>query len=104
MKDILIAGHRILTTDDVADAVIGYARALVSNGATDLVEFPTLYNGEAGRCTLLLGTGSLAVVDADMVLAPSLADADAACAEIDRRTKALPIPTISGPAGSAGAS
>ena len=25
MKDILIEGHRILTTDDIADAVLAYA-------------------------------------------------------------------------------
>ncbi len=89
MKDILIAGHRILTTDEVADAVIDYAQKLVSKGDTDVVEFPTLYDGEAARCMLLLGTGSLAVVDAAVVLAPSLRDADEACAEIDRRAHAL---------------
>lgn len=89
MKDILIAGHRILTTDEVADAVIEYARKLTSTGHTDVVEFPTMYDGETAHCTLLLGNDSLAVVDATGVIAAPFADADQACAEIDRRAGAL---------------
>jgi len=89
MKDILIAGHRILTTDEVADAVIGYARKLVSTGRTDVVKFPTVYDGESAQCALLLGSGSLAVVEAGVVMSPSFADAGDACAEIDRRADAL---------------
>ena len=42
MKDILIEGHRILTTDNIADAVLAYAassprvmrRSAASHGAT----------------------------------------------------------------------
>ncbi|GAA3911776.1 hypothetical protein [Microbacterium invictum] len=89
MKDILIDGHRILTTDEVADAVIEYARKLLVAGYSDIVEFPTVHDGELARCSLLLGSGSLAVVDAGVVMSSSFGDADQARAEIHRRADSL---------------
>lgn len=90
MKDILIDGHRILTTDDIADAVITYARLLLERGKTDVVEFPSIHDGAHANCAMLLGgSGSLAVVEAPMSLPDKSMGSDGACAEITRRTDAL---------------
>ncbi len=89
MKDILIDGHRLLTTDAIADAVIDYAWQLYGAARSDVVTFPTLHDGEISRCSLLLTPATVvAVVDAD-VLPPHLPGADDACAEIARRADAL---------------
>ena len=55
MKDILIEGHRILTTDDIADAVLAYARVLLERGTADIVEFPSIHDGSPTLCSLLIG-------------------------------------------------
>lgn len=90
MKDILIDGHRLLTTDEIADAVIAYAKLLHGAEETDVVDFPTVHDGELSQCSLLLsGHVAVAVVDATDVLAPSLPGADDALAEIERRAAAL---------------
>lgn len=89
MKDILIEGHRLLTTDEIAEAVIDYARLLHDNARSDVVDFPALHDGELSHCSLLLtpATG-LAIVDAD-VLPPSLPGSQAAREEISRRADVL---------------
>ncbi|MEO2134266.1 MULTISPECIES: hypothetical protein [unclassified Microbacterium] len=90
MKDILIEGHRILTTDDVADAVLTYAQRLNQAGSTDIVEFPSIDDGALSVCRMLLGSGiPVAVLDATTSLASDILGADRACAEISRRTAAL---------------
>lgn len=90
MKDILIEGHRLLTTDEIADAVIDYARLLHVAERTDVVEFPTLHDGELSQCSLLLSEHvAVAVVDAAAVLPPTLPGAEGARAEISRRADAL---------------
>lgn len=89
MKDILIGGQRLLTTDEIADAVIDYAWQLSGAARSDVVSFPTLHGGEISHCSLLLTPATVvAVVDAD-VLPPHLPGADDACAEITRRADAL---------------
>jgi hypothetical protein len=90
MKDILIDGHRLLTTDRIADAVISYAMLLHGADETDVVDFPTVHDGELSHCSLLLsGHIAVAVVDAAAVLAPALPGADEASAEIERRAEVL---------------
>lgn len=90
MKDILIEGHRILTTDDVAEAVLTYAQRLMESGATDIVEFPSIDAGAPSRCRMLLGNGMpLATLEATTALASDIDGADLACAEITRRTLLL---------------
>ena len=89
MKDILIDGHRILTTDEVADAVVDYARVLQYHGRVDVVHFPSIHDGELSRCSMLLGSGLLAVVEAPVAISATVLGADRACAEIVRRADAL---------------
>lgn len=90
MKDILIEGHRILTTDEIADAVLGYARVLIERGGTDIIEFPSFHDGSPTLCSLLLGgTGVMAVVDAPLALSSPVGGADLARDEIVRRADLL---------------
>jgi len=89
MKDILIEGHRILTTDAVADAVLSYAKRLLETGSTDIVEFPSIHDGAPSVCRMLLGSGiPLATLEATTALPVVIDGADRACAEIERRTAA----------------
>lgn len=90
MKDILIEGHRILTTDEVADAVLNYARLLLEHNRTDIVEFPSIHDGSLTQCSILLGgAGAIAVIEASVALPPQVLGADRAHAEIARRADAL---------------
>lgn len=90
MKDILIEGHRILTTDDIADAVIAYARLLAARGSADVVEFPSIHDGAPALCSLLIGGASvMAIVDAPLALSAPVGGAEAARDEILRRADAL---------------
>ena len=90
MKDILIEGHRILTTDDIADAVLSYALALRDRGGNDIVEFPSIHDGNPTLCSLLLGgSGAMAVVDAPLALSAPVGGAELAYDEITRRAEAL---------------
>jgi hypothetical protein len=58
VKDIFFAGHRVLTSDEIADAVIQYAAALVSAAGADVVTFPAFNDGEPVECSLLIGCGA----------------------------------------------
>lgn len=90
MKDILIEGHRILTTDALADAVLMYAKGLRDAGSTEIVEFPSIHDGAPTVCRMLLGAGiALTTLEATTALASDVPGADAACAEIAHRTAAL---------------
>lgn len=90
MKDILIEGHRILTTDEIADAVLAYALVLRERGGSDIVEFPSIHDGNPTLCSLLLGgSGVLAVVDAPFALSTPVGGAELAWHEITRRAAAL---------------
>ncbi len=90
MKDILIEGHRILTTDALADAVLAYAQRLLETGSTDIVVFPSIHEGALSECRMLLGAGiPLATLQATTALASDVPGADAACIEIAHRTAAL---------------
>lgn len=90
MKDILIEGHRILTTDAIADAVLHYARALFDHRATDIVTFPSMHDGSLSQCSMLLGgTAPVAVVEAYMDLPITIHGAESARVEIERRADAL---------------
>lgn len=92
MKDLLISGSRLLTTDGVADAVLHYAQVLAQYGRADIVHFPALVDGVSATSWLTLGPGSggtlAAVSVADSPIA-SLDGASEAMAEIQRRTDAL---------------
>jgi hypothetical protein len=59
MKRILYAGGDLLTTDEVADALMEYASVLAIIGSADLVDVPALdRGGEQRTARLLVGPAS----------------------------------------------
>ncbi|MFH8250137.1 hypothetical protein ACH3VR_07210 [Microbacterium sp. B2969] len=88
----MIGGSRFLTTDDVADAVLDYARALAQYGRSDIVRFPALVDGVAATSWLTLGPSSgstLAAVSVSDAPIGTLEGANEASEEISRRTRTL---------------
>lgn len=86
MKDILIQGHRIATTDAVADAVLEYAQLLAREQRSDVIELPIMHDGVLARCAMLLTSNShLVVVGTEERWPGTLAGAEEAAAEILRR-------------------
>ncbi|MEU1970969.1 hypothetical protein ABZ477_04900 [Microbacterium sp. NPDC019599] len=55
MKQIVILGARIETSDDIADAVLELACALAERGRMEIVEFPCLYDSGPSMASVLLG-------------------------------------------------
>lgn len=82
MKEILFAGQCILTTDDMADAVISYATILVAKGGVDVVSFPGFKNGDEVQCELVIGgsagIASVTVPDAYLGVVAGVGEATAA--------------------------
>lgn len=90
MKDIFFQGHRVLTTNRVADAVLRYAQLLAESGRTDIVEFPVVQDGGLSRCTVLLGQQlPLAAIDVPADYPDNLTGANAAADVIWARADAL---------------
>ena len=59
MKRIFYASGSFLTSDAIADALLGYADALAHNVGSDVVDFPiVLPNGTQGRATTPIGPAS----------------------------------------------
>lgn len=92
MKDVLFSGSRFLTTDEVADALLRYARALAQYGRADIVSFPAVVDGMPATSWLTIGSGcggpiaAVSVADSPIV---GLEGATEACVEIARRSQAL---------------
>lgn len=88
MKDMLIQGHRIATTDAVADAVLDYARLLARQQRSDVVELPIMHDGVVAWASMLLTSKSdLVVVATEERWPGTLAGSEEAAAEIQRRAR-----------------
>ncbi|WP_439593745.1 hypothetical protein [Microbacterium sp.] len=86
MKDLLIAGTRFLTTDDIADSVLEYASLLSLYQRVDTVRFPAVVSGTTAQSAVAVGAGNqLVVVDAPDVIAVRLPGAQEAVDDIRRR-------------------
>ena len=93
MKRIFYAGGSALTSDPLADAVLGYAEALAKGTKADVVRIPiALDSGHAGEATLLIGPASqLLTVSEDAELL-SVPDDSGLVAELERRTRYVSSP------------
>jgi hypothetical protein len=90
MKEILFAGQCVLTTDDMADAVINYATVLAATGGVDVVMFPGFKNGDHVQCELVIGgNAGIASVTVPDAYAGVVSGAGEATAAIDRRVAEL---------------
>lgn len=87
MKYIVYGVNKVITGDEIAQAVLEYAAALAENGTTDIVDVPTADDyGQAAVASLLLGTAGQVMVEVapDDALEP---EDDALVAELKRRTE-----------------
>ncbi|GAA1860563.1 hypothetical protein GCM10009796_23610 [Microbacterium koreense] len=90
MKDVVIHGTRLLTTDEVADSLLDYARVLNEFHRADTVRFPAVVDGSPRDTALALGAHApLVVIDAPEALPVRLRGAGEAAMDIRRRTAIL---------------
>jgi hypothetical protein len=90
MRDLLVSGARVMTSDDVADALLDYALELASHHATAVARFPALVDGQYVDTRMILGAGiPLTAVSADPGLPVSIDGAEFAAAQLRKRTSAL---------------
>jgi hypothetical protein len=52
---VLFQGNRVVTSDEVADAVIDYARALSGSGLHEMIHIPVVIDGALADCTITFG-------------------------------------------------
>lgn len=75
MKELLVDGARLLTTDAVADAALEHARQLAQQGRADVIDFPAVVEGRETRAWVTIGAGTALVVlgtpDDDLALVGS---------------------------------
>jgi len=92
MKRIFYASGSFLTSDVIADALLGYADALAHNVGSDVVTFPiVLPNGTLGTATTLIGPASQVASASEVSELPEPEDEELV-AEITRLTRLLGTP------------
>ncbi|MBP1240476.1 hypothetical protein ABID92_002564 [Frigoribacterium sp. PvP120] len=94
-----VEGH-VVTGDDIAEAVVAYARALALRGRSDSVDLPGIdVDGEERRFQLLLGPSSQMLVSHEPWHGDELTDAELV-ADVGRRGLLIsgpdPVTTPSG--------
>ncbi|MEN0023226.1 MAG: hypothetical protein AAGC61_08080 [Microbacterium sp.] len=58
MKLVSYAGQQLVTTDDVADALVALAAAIAREGESEALQIPILVNGEEDCADLIVGVGN----------------------------------------------
>jgi hypothetical protein len=58
MRILSYSGESVVTTDGVGEAVIDYARALVAENSTDVVDIPVVFDDGELTASMLLGPAS----------------------------------------------
>jgi hypothetical protein len=90
MFDFLVNGTRVLTSDDVAHAVLEYTRALAERGQSAVVTFPAVVDGHHGETWMSVGAGMpMVAVRSDPELPLTLDGTEFAVWHIRRRTAEL---------------
>jgi hypothetical protein len=92
MRRVYYSNGSVLTSDDVATAVLEYAEALTEEGRSDIVDLPAvLESGAVGTATLLISPASqlAAVTEESDLPAP---DGVELVAELRRRRERLTDP------------
>ena len=62
MRILSYSGESVVTTDRVGEAVVDYARALIAENSTDVVDIPVLFEDEELTASMVLGPGSQLIV------------------------------------------
>lgn len=58
MKLVSYAGQQLVTTDDVADALVELAASIASEGSSEALEIPIVVDGEKDCADLIVGVGN----------------------------------------------
>lgn len=70
MKLVSYAGQQVVTTDDVADALVTLAASLASEGESAAVQIPIHVDGEKDCADLIVGVGN------DLLVGPQSSNGD----------------------------
>ncbi len=70
MKLVSYAGQQLVTTDDVAEALVVLAAAVANEGASQAVQIPILVEGRVDVAELVVGLGN------DVLVGPRSSDGD----------------------------
>ena len=62
MRILSYSGESVVTTDGVGEAVVDYARALIADHSTDVIDIPILFETEELTASLVLGPASQLIV------------------------------------------
>lgn len=62
MRILSYSGESVLTTDGVGEAVVDYARALIAENSTDVVDIPVIFDDEELTASLVIGPASQLMV------------------------------------------
>ena len=55
MKALLFQGNRVVTSDEVADAVLDYVSVLFATGLRETIHIPVVSDGAISDCTITFG-------------------------------------------------
>lgn len=70
MKLVSYAGQQVITTDDVADALVELAAAIASEGESAALRLPIIIDGKKDSADLIVGVGN------DLLVGPQTSDGD----------------------------
>lgn len=70
MKLVSYAGQQVVTTDDVAEALVALAAAIASEGESAALRLPIVIDGQKDSADLIVGVGN------DLLVGPHLSDGD----------------------------
>ncbi|MBS0022914.1 hypothetical protein [Microbacterium paraoxydans] len=70
MKLVSYAGQQVVTTDDVADALVNLAASLASEGESAAVQIPIDIDGQKDTADLIVGVGN------DLLVGPKATDGE----------------------------
>jgi len=62
MRILSYSGESVLTTDGVGEAVVNYARALIADHSTDVVDIPVIFDDEEITASMVIGPASQLMV------------------------------------------
>lgn len=68
MKLVSYAGQQLVTTDDVADALVVLAAAIANEGESEALQIPIVVDGQVDTAELVVGLGN------DVLVGPSASE------------------------------
>lgn len=68
MKLVSYAGQQLVTTDDVADALVVLAAAIANEGESEALQIPIVVDGRSDTAELVVGLGN------DVLVGPSASE------------------------------